>query len=329
MSTRSRLLAALKRRVRGPYGDIGRLDQRLVGLEQRLSGIEQSVVELRELAVATRNLLGGEIHTLLAEMNATVHGEQRGVLRALVSEEAENRRRLHRLRAEEQYSVAWTEPRPLVSVTIATRDRPELLSSRSLPAILGQTYGELEVIVVGDAADEATAEAVRSLDDPRLLYRNLTQRLRFTEDPQQLWLVGSTMARNEANRLARGRWLISVDDDDAIRPDCVERLLACAGESRLECVYGRVQVHGEGLQPFEMCSFPPSHGQFTWAAGMYHSGLRFFERELVAAELGLPGDWFLAERMLRAGVRFGMVDSVLGDTYPSKLNAPQSPGTPL
>jgi hypothetical protein len=41
------------------------------------------------------------------------------------------------------------------------------------------------------------------------------------------------------------------------------------------------------------------------------------ERELVAAEFDLPGDWWLAERMLRAGVRFAMRDEVLCDTYPS------------
>jgi hypothetical protein len=117
-------------------------------------------------------------------------------------------------------------------------------------------------------------------------------------------------------------------DDDAIRPDCIERLLAYAIEARQECVYGRVEVHQDGLDPFELCSFPPSHGQFTWAAGMYHSGLRFFERELFAAHLGLPGDWFLAERMLRAGARFGMLDAVLGDIYPSQMNAIEPPGTP-
>jgi hypothetical protein len=53
---------------------------------------------------------------------------------------------------------------------------------------------------------------------------------------------------------------------------------------------------------------------------MYHAGLCFLERELFAADLGLPGDWFLAERMLRAGVRFGMLDTVLCDIYPSPMN---------
>ena len=48
-----------------------------------------------------------------------------------------------------------------------------------------------------------------------------------------------------------------------------------------------------------------------------HAGLRFFEREHVAADLGLPGDWFRAERMLRAGVRIGHLERVTYDYYPS------------
>jgi hypothetical protein len=32
----------------------------------------------------------------------------------------------------------------------------------------------------------------------------------------------------------------------------------------------------------------------------------------------MPGDWWLAERMLRAGVRFAMAPEPLADVYPSE-----------
>ena len=102
-----------------------------------------------------------------------------------------------------------------------------------------------------------------------------------------------------------------------------ERLLERARGDELEAVYGRVCARRQGEPPFEIGMFPPRLGRFTWAAGMYHAGLRFFRRELFAADLGVPGDWFLAERMLRAGVRFGMVDAVLCDIYPSEMNQVQ------
>jgi Glycosyl transferase family 2 len=322
MSQRSRLRAAIARRIQGPYRALGRLDARLHDVQSRLARIEETVAAIGDTRAAVGETLAavGEMRNLAAKTHDLLSGEMRSALRAILAEEAANRRRLHRLREDREYAAAWTEPRPLVTVTIATRERPELLATRSLPSILAQTYTDLEVIVVGDHADAATAEAVRSLDDARLTYRNLTQRLHFTNDPYRHWLVGATMARNEANRLARGRWLVCFDDDDAMRPDCIERLVARAAKDRLEAVYGRALIHREGEREFAIGSFPPSLGRFTWASGMYHSGLRFLERELFAADLALPGDWFLAERMLRAGVRFGMVDTVLCDIYPSLMN---------
>jgi Glycosyl transferase family 2 len=317
-----RLVTAIARRIWGPYRSLGRLDARLHDVQSRLERIERTLADIGETRAAvnetraavdeTRNLAMGT-HELLS-------GEIRGAVRAILAEEPSNRRRLHRLREDDQYLAAWTEARPLVTVTVATRGRAELLATRSLPSILAQTYTELELIVVGDHADDATAEAVRSLDDPRVKYRNLTQRLQFTQDPYRQWLVGATMARNEANRLAQGRWIVCFDDDDAMRPDCIERLLAHAIEVRLEAVYGRSLVRREGEPEFAIGSFPPARGEFTWASGMYHAGLRFLERELFAADLGIPGDWYLAERMLRAGVRFGMLDAILCDVYPSPMN---------
>jgi glycosyltransferase involved in cell wall biosynthesis len=204
-----------------------------------------------------------------------------------------------------------------VTVTIATRDRPHLLATRSLPSILAQTYDQLEVIVVGDNAEASTEEAVLGFEDPRVSYHNLPHRLHLSDDPWRHWLVAATMARNEAMRLAAGRWVVCFDDDDAMRPDCIERLLHRAREEQLEAVYARVQSWRENELPIEIGVFPPQHGGFSWAAGMYHGGLRFFQRELFAADLAAPGDWYLAERMLRAGVRFGMIDAVLCDIYPA------------
>jgi O-antigen biosynthesis protein len=240
------------------------------------------------------------------------------MLRAIVAEDAENRRRLWRVRGDAAYERAFAEPDPLVSVAIPTRDRPELLAERTLPSVLAQTHDNLEVIVVGDHAGPEVAEAVASVGDPRVRYANLTQRHLASEDPRRHWLVASGMARNEAFRMARGDWLVAFDDDDVMRPRMVETLLAAARERRLEVSYGRLRtVLGDG-SGFEMGDFPPRPEQFGWQGAVYHAGLRFFERELVAAALGMPGDWYLLERMLRAGVRFGMTAEVVCDYHPSQ-----------
>lgn len=324
---------AVRRRIHGPYLSLALLDAQLRDVQTRVARIEETIVRdsradaLLEIVADVRAEVSA-IRDHADQTLALVSGELRGALRALLAEEAANRRSLNRIREDPEYETAWTDPRPLVTVTVATRQRSELLATRSLPSILGQTYTELDVIVVGDNADEGTAEAVARLNDSRVTYRNLPHRLHFTDDPYKRWLVGSTMARNEANRLARGRWLVCFDDDDAMRPSCIEVLLERAIEDRSEAVYGQAMVCRDGESPFPIGSFPPALGQFTWAAGMYHSGLRFLERQLFAADLGIPGDWFLAERMLRAGVRFGMVDSILCDIYPSPMNMVRPPARP-
>jgi O-antigen biosynthesis protein len=262
---------------------------------------------LRLLRLLLRQLLGVEIRLQRIER----------MLLAVVAEDAENRRRLYRLRDSPEYELPYTEPEPLVTVTIPTRDRAQLLRERTLPSVLGQSYGNLEVIVVGDAAPPEVEEAVRSLADPRLTFRNLTQRIVAYDEPNRHWYVGGTMARNEGFRTARGRWLVAFDDDDVMRPHYVERLLEAARERRLEVAYGRLlRVWADGSTD-EMGAFPPARERFGWQGAIYHAGLRFFERELVAAAFETPGDWYLLERMLRVGVRFGMVDELVAEYHPS------------
>jgi Glycosyl transferase family 2 len=277
-----RLGAALRRRLRGPYSSLERIEGRVEELEGRQEALNEDL---------------------------------RHALQALAANETENRRLLEGVRDGAEYERAWTEGKPLVSVTVATLGRPELIT-RSLPSILTQTHDELEVVVAGDGAPPETESAVAELDDPRIRYLDLGPRQAWTDDPAKLWLVGATRPRNASVRAARGRWIVEFDDDDAMRPGCIEALLELARRTEAEAVYGQVRQHTGGA-PRDFCVYPPRLGRFSWAGGMYHAGLRFFGRELLAANLGLPGDWWLAERMLRAGVRFAMRDEVLCDAYAS------------
>ena len=238
------------------------------------------------------------------------------VLRSLAADDPGHRRRLHALRAEPDYAAAWDEADPLVTVAIPTLDRPQLLLERALPSALEQTHEHLEVLVIGDAAGPDVAAAVEAVHDPRVRFANLTHR--YERPDGERWLTAATLTRNEGYRVARGRWLVDLDDDDALRPDAIAKLLEHARAQQLEVVYGRVREHLPDGATREIGSSPPALGDFSWHGAIAHAGLRFFEREHVAADLGLPGDWFRAERMLRAGVRFGRLDEVTGDYYPAR-----------
>jgi hypothetical protein len=297
--------------LHGPYPGLERIERRLEALDGRLEGLAES-------HAARLSALSAQVEELESRLSSLSEARRRGdedlrhALRALAANEAENRRALEAVRAAAEYGRAWTDETPLISVTVAT------LGSRALPSILAQSHGELEVIVAGDGAPPDTEAALTALGDPRIRYLDLGPRQTRTDDPVKLWLVGATRARNAAVGAARGSWIVEFDDDDAMRPECLEALLGLARDSGAEAVYGQVRQHAGGEQK-DFCEFPPRLGGFSWAGGMYHGGLRFFARELLAADLGLPGDWWLAERMLRAGVRFAMREEVLCDAHASDI----------
>ena len=270
-------LDALSGRAEGLDGRLQSLDARLAELAAELGevrGQTAAVAQIAESATTTRLTLEQRIEPLV---------------RAIADEEAENRRRLHALRARADYEQAYVDPDPLVSITVPTRGRTQLLTERALPSLLAQTHANLEILVVGDAAAPELEQAVLALGDPRIRYANLSQRISAHPDPRRHWLVGSTMARNEAARRASGRWLLHFDDDDHLRPDTLASLLRVAHEQRAEVAYGGFEEHHPDGAGSTGLGFPPRLGCFSWAGALVHTGLRFFERELIAAHLELPG----------------------------------------
>jgi glycosyltransferase involved in cell wall biosynthesis len=112
------------------------------------------------------------------------------------------------------------EMSPEVSVVIPTCNRPDL-ATRAVHSALGQTYGDLEVVVVIDGPDPATDEALQSISDPRLRVLTLP---RPGKAPN---------ARNQGVRAATGRWTAFLDDDDEWLPEKLEVQLELAATAKL------------------------------------------------------------------------------------------------
>ena len=307
---------AITNRLDSLQGRADELDRRLGLLADRLGEMTVMLGQVRELTAPMPQVADGASAT-----HALLERRIQPMLRAILDEQAKNRRRLYRARADPTYDEPFADPDPLVSVTVATVGRPALLE-RALPSLLAQTHANLEVIVVGDAAPPELAESIAAIGDPRVRYANLNQRIAAHEDARRHWLVGSTMARNEAARRATGRWLVHFDDDDHLRPEAIAAMLEIARKQRAEVVYGGFEEHRPDGSSSVGLDFPPRLGCFSWAGALTHGGLRFFERELVAAELEVPGDMYLLERMLRAGVRFAPLEEVVLDYFPSTLWQP-------
>jgi len=121
-----------------------------------------------------------------------------------------------------------TQPRgdaidPLVTVVIPTRNRPEMVC-RAVRSALGQTYLNLEVVVVVDGPDSATVKALEGLDEKRLRIFALAES------------TGGGEARNIGIRAANGAWMALLDDDDEWLPLKIEEQMRLAREPSSENV---------------------------------------------------------------------------------------------
>jgi hypothetical protein len=277
------------------------LDRRFEPLHHRLERLEADL---------------GRLHEDVGLLARRLDEQLMPTLRLLAGRDAENRRLLAEARSDQAYELAYEDPEPLVTVILPTRDRPELLGTRSLPAVLAQTHGKLEVLVIGDGPDPAAEHVVRELNDERVFWAHTSQRY-VDPEPHRHWLAASTLTRNEGYRLASGRWLFDFDDDDSLPPDAIELLLEAALKRRAEAVQGVIIGHEHDGSTSEIRSVLPH--QLPLKGALVHAHLRFFEREHVASALAEPGDWFRGERMLRAGVRIELLERVTYDYYPSSL----------
>ncbi len=218
--------------------------------------------------------------------------------------------RLSRARREHAHEYLG-ESDPLISVTIPTWNRGEVLAERTLPAILNQTYRNFEIVVVGDHCTDDTEKRIQAIDDPRIVFANLDRRGAYPRDPTARWRVAGTAAINKALDLASGDWLAYSDDDDILLPHHLETLLRFATQGEYELVYGMSHREVSPELWREWGDAPLGHSRTPHSAVLYRSYLRLFRYNINAHHYNLPVDADLWERMYRAGVRFGFIPRVV------------------
>ncbi len=101
---------------------------------------------------------------------------------------------------------------PLVSVVIPTYNRPEYLH-QAISSAINQTYQNIEIIVSDNCSPENPQEIVESFADPRI---------RFWRQPQNLGMIANQM---HAFKMARGKYLASLHDDDMWNQDFLAKLI--------------------------------------------------------------------------------------------------------
>jgi glycosyltransferase involved in cell wall biosynthesis len=253
-------------------------------LERRLGTLEDQLLRLRELVIRAYEGTQGSAAQLL------------------------------RVRRESSYEDAYAQ-NPLVTVRIGTYAGGEMLYTRALNSVLGQSYANWEAVIVVDGLDQSTAARVASLGDSRIRCVQRPRNGPYPTAAASRWQVAGAHPFNEAYALARGAWIAPIDQDDEWTTDHLEVLLATALNTRAEVVYGvgSVIVAGSGETYFGR--WPPAMGDFGFQTAIHHAGLTSFLYDVNAHLIDEPADWNLARRMLEAGVRFDFVEQIVTNYY--------------
>lgn len=104
------------------------------------------------------------------------------------------------------------EAKPLVTVVIPTYKRPHLVV-QAIGSVLSQTVIDVEILVVDDCSQDETRVVIEAIADSRVRY--------VMHETNK----GLPAVRNTGVRLARGRYIAFLDDDDQWHPEKLERQL--------------------------------------------------------------------------------------------------------
>lgn len=125
----------------------------------------------------------------------------------------------------------------LISVVIPCYNRADRLPV-CVESVLGQTYRNIEVLVVDDGSGDNTPALFEGPRDPRLRY------LRYEENR------GACYARNYGAAHAQGAYLAFQDSDDTWRPEKLEKQLAFLQETGSDLVFCGMRRIPERGEPF-------------------------------------------------------------------------------
>lgn len=211
---------------------------------------------------------------------------------------------------------------PLVSIITPTWNRGELLTARTLPSLIAQTYRNWEAVIVGDACTDDTGARIAALGDPRIRFENLVERGVYPEEPLKRWMVAGCAPANRALKLARGEWTAYLDDDDVLVESHLQTLVRFARESGAEFVYGAGEFQRSPTEWLRIGKLPPDPGNVMHSSVLYRSYLRFLKYDPEAWKASIGADAHLWGRMRRLGVRFAFLDEIV-------CKAPLRPGETL
>lgn len=169
----------------------------------------------------------------------------------------------------------------------------------TIESVLGQTYKNIEYIIVDGGSFDRTVEMIEE-------YRQKSDgRLRYISEKDH----GIYEAMNKGISRVSGDIIGIINSDDWYEPDAIERVVRCFQQTNAEVVYGEIWLidQNEEREYHTWHSvFPPHPSTFIRREiyqryGMFDTGYR------------IAADRELLLRFMMAGVRFKHIDAVLAN----------------
>ena len=198
------------------------------------------------------------------------------------------------------------DPEPLVTVRIPTFGAVDLLVERTLPSVLNGSYPNIELLVCSDGPQPHARQAVEAVDDRRVRYLELEERLPYPERARPFWQTAGTYPVNRLLDEARGDFVAPLDHDDAFTHDHVEVLLGGLRSGDVDFVFGQALTEYADRTWGIIGSSPLRHGHIVHASVLYSmERLGHMRYDPHAWMLDEPGDWSLWRRFGAAGAAVG------------------------
>ena len=123
----------------------------------------------------------------------------------------------------------------MVSVIVPVY-RAELYLDKCIKSILGQTYDNIELLLINDGSPDRSGEICDR-------YAQTDERIKVFHKQN----AGVSAARNTGLMNAHGKWIIFVDSDDWLEVDCIEKCLKLINEYHLDFLqFGLKRVDDNG-----------------------------------------------------------------------------------
>ena len=115
---------------------------------------------------------------------------------------------------------------PVISVVMPAYNHERFVGA-AVKSVLGQTFHDLELIVIDDGSTDGTAAVIRNFSDPRLHYHHQTNQDAFN-------------ALNRGISLARGECIAIINSDDVYHPERLSHLLDTQKSTGAEALFTNV-----------------------------------------------------------------------------------------